>query len=212
MIGKLVDFILHIDKHLAVIIEQYGTSTYAILFFIIFAETGFVVTPFLPGDSLLFAAGALAGTTGKLSLWPLIGLLFIAAVLGNTINFALGRWIGPSILEKEKIPFVKKSHITKTTEFYEKHGGKAVILSRFLPFFRTFVPFIAGIGKMNWGRFTIYNIVGAFFWIVPITWLGYIFGEHPIVKKNFTLVVLAIIVITVLPAVIGGLRASRNPA
>ncbi|MDX1905791.1 MAG: DedA family protein [Bacteroidia bacterium] len=201
----LIDFVLHIDEHLVEMVAEYGVFTYAILFFIIFAETGFVVTPFLPGDSLLFAAGALAAT-GALNVWIIIGLLLLAAVLGNSVNYAIGSFIGPRIMKQDKIRFIKKEYLIKTQEFYEKHGVKAVILGRFLPFFRTFIPFVAGIGNMSPAKFSLYNLIGAVLWVIPFTLLGYAFGEIPVVKENFSLVVLGIIFVTVLPTLVGVVR------
>lgn len=201
-----LDFVLHLDKHLVELVSQYGTFVYVILFFIIFSETGFVVTPFLPGDSLLFAAGALAAReNGGLDVWLMMGLLFIAAVLGNTINYSIGAFIGPKIFARDT-RFIKKATLIKTHEFYEKHGAKAIILSRFLPIFRTFVPFVAGIGKMSWQRYSLYNIIGGGAWILSITLLGYFFGNLPFVQKNFSIVVLAIIGVTIAPAAYGFLR------
>lgn len=205
-IQVFIDFVLHLDKHLVELVAQYGTYIYVILFFIIFSETGFVVTPFLPGDSLLFAAGALAAReNGGLDVWLMMGLLFIAAVLGNSVNYGIGSFIGPKIFSKDT-RFIKREYLIKTHEFYEKYGAKAVIASRFLPIFRTFVPFVAGIGKMSWQRYTLYNVVGAAAWILSITLLGYFFGNFEIVKKNFSIVVLGIIGITVAPAAFGFLR------
>lgn len=205
ILQQLWSFVLHIDEHLLEIVQQYGTLTYIILFFIIFSETGFVVTPFLPGDSLLFAAGALAAT-GGLNIWSMIALLLIAAFLGNAVNFSIGRYIGPRILENNKIPFIKQEHLLKTQLFYEKHGSKAVVIGRFLPFLRTFVPFVAGIGKMNAAKFMLYNLVGAVLWIIPFSLAGFWFGNIPFVKQNFSLVVLGIIFITVLPTLIAVVR------
>lgn len=200
----LVDFVLHLDEHLTDMVSQYGTLVYVILFIIVFSETGFVVTPFLPGDSLLFAAGALAANAQNgLNLTLLILVFLVAAVLGNTVNYLIGSYIGPRIFGWERMRFIRKEQLLKTQVFYEKHGGKAVILSRFVPFFRTFVPFIAGIGAMKFDRYTLFNVIGAFLWVVPITFLGYKFGEHPFIKENFSMVVLAVILITLLPAFIG---------
>ena len=181
------DFIIHIDKHLAEYSMQYGTWLYGILFAIIFAETGFVITPFLPGDSLLFAAGALC-PSGALNIWMLVLLLIIAAFIGNLVNYFVGKKIGPSILEKEKIPFIKKEYILKAKEFYDKHGTKALVMSRFIPIVRTFVPFVAGIAQMNTASFILWTFFSAIIWVIPIAFAGYFFGELPIVKNNFSLV------------------------
>lgn len=207
----LLDFVLHLPKLAAdpnAVVAQYGAFVYPMLFLIIFAETGLVVTPFLPGDSLLFAAGLLtaADTTGTLNVWVLIVLLMIAAVLGNTVNFGIGSYIGPNILEREKIRFIKKEYLVKTHAFYEKYGAPAVILSRFLPIFRTFVPFVAGIGRMDWRRYTLYNVIGGSAWIISITLAGYFLGSNAWVKANFEKVVLGIIFVTLAPAAFGVLR------
>ncbi|MFN0200727.1 MAG: VTT domain-containing protein [Bacteroidia bacterium] len=198
----MLDFILHIDKHLEQIIANYGTLTYLILFFIIFAETGFVVTPFLPGDSLLFAAGALAAREGaNLNVWLLIILLIVAAFVGNLVNYFIGNYVGPTFLEKEKIPFIKKSHIEKTQAFYDKYGALAIVTGRFAPIIRTFVPFVAGIGKMDWKKYVLYTLVGAVAWVGSITILGYLIGNLPWVKAHFSAIAIGIILISVLPSV-----------
>lgn len=206
---QLFDFIMHIDKHLAMYSAQYGVWLYGILFLIIFSETGFVVTPFLPGDSLLFAAGALC-PSGALQFWVLTVLLILAAFLGNMVNFFVGRALGPNILEKEKIPFVKKEYILKATAFYEKHGTKAVVLSRFVPIVRTFVPFVAGIANMNRGKYTWWTFASALLWVLPICGAGVLFGELPIVKNNFSLVVLFIIFLSILPGIITFLKGRSD--
>lgn len=213
IITQLIDFVIHIDKHLAEIIQSYGTWTYLILFLIIFCETGLVVTPFLPGDSILFVIGAL-GATGALDLKLAVVLLIIAAIVGNTINYFIGKMIGYRILENSKLPFInriiKKEYIEKTNAFYEKHGGKAILLSRFLPILRTFAPFVAGIGKMNFAKFTMYNALGAIAWILIFMMGGYFFGNIPAVKNNFTIVILGIILVSLLPAIITGLMQGRK--
>lgn len=200
----LVSFFLHLDKHLGEIISQYGTTTYAILFTIIFAETGLVFAPFLPGDSLLFAAGALAAATGVLDPALLVILLWIAAVLGDTVNYSVGKVFGLKVLQR--FPFIKQEHITYTEKFYEKHGGKTIILARFLPIVRTFAPFVAGIGAMNYTRFIVYNIVGGLAWVASFIYLGYYFGNIPVVKRNFSLVIVGIIIVSVMPGVIEFIR------
>jgi len=194
----LIDFILHIDVHLGEIIGQYGVLAYGILFFIIFMETGFVVTPFLPGDSLLFAAGAFAAL-GSLNLILVLTLLSLSAVLGDTVNYWVGHFFGQKIIESKKVPFIKKEHIEKTQEFYEKHGGKTIVLARFIPIIRTFAPFVAGVGKMHYGKFISYNVIGGIAWVVLFTMAGFLFGNIPAVRHNFTLVIFAIILISVLP-------------
>ncbi len=202
VIRIIIDFVLHIDQHLSEIIRDYRVWTYLILFIIIFAETGFVVTPFLPGDSLLFAAGALIGIgdTG-LNIYLLAVLLFIAAVSGDSVNYEIGKRYGIKAFSG-KIPFLKQEYLTKTQDFFTKHGGKTIIYARFVPIVRTFAPFVAGIGEMNYKRFASFNVVGAFLWIVIFLFLGFFFGNIPIIQKNFSLVILAIIVISVMPPVI----------
>lgn len=196
----IINFILHIDQHLLEFIQAYGTWIYVILFIIIFVETGFVVMPFLPGDSMLFAAGALAASTGVMDPISLIILLCIAAILGDTLNYHIGRYIGPKVFEKDS-RFIKKEHLTKTHAFFDKHGGKTIIFARFLPFFRTFAPFVAGASRMNYRHFLTYNVIGAILWISSFIILGYFFGNLPIVKDNFTLLIIAIIVFSIVPAV-----------
>lgn len=197
-ITQLIDFILHIDKHLVELSYSYGKSMYIILFLIIFVETGLVITPFLPGDSLLFAAGMLAAT-GVFSIAYLIPLLIAAAFLGNFINFHIGRFIGPKVFEESRFKFINKSYLQKTQAYFDKHGVLTIILSRFLPIFRTFVPFIAGIGKMNYAKFILHTFIGGFLWVLIFTFAGYFFGNIPVVKANFSKVVLAIIFISLLP-------------
>lgn len=205
---SLFDFIIHIDIHLVEITSQYGVATYAILFAIIFAETGLVFTPFLPGDSLLFAAGSIAAL-GSLSVHVLAGLLIVAAILGDTVNYWVGRYIGPKLCEKYP-RLIKKEYLDKTHAFFEKHGGKAIIIARFMPIIRTFTPFVAGIGKMNYSSFLVYNVVGGILWILSFTYLGYFFGNIPVVKSNFAIVVFAIIFISVLPGIIGYIKHRRE--
>ena len=203
---ELIDFILHVDDHLLEFITNYGVWIYAILFLIIFVETGLVVMPFLPGDSLLFAAGALAASTGAMNPWTLGVLLFIAAVLGDTLNYHIGRYIGPRVFEIES-RFINKQHLINTQKFFEKHGGKTIIFARFIPFARTFAPFVAGAGKMDYKFFLSYNLIGAFCWIGSFITLGYIFGNVPVVKDNFTHLIFGIIIISVFPGIIGFIRA-----
>lgn len=202
----MFDFILHIDKHLAAIMSNYGAWTYAILFLIIFAETGLVVAPLLPGDSLLFAAGALC-SLGNLDVYVLMGLLFVAAVLGDSLNYAIGKRVGAKLFTNSSSRFLNPKHLDRAHAFYEKYGGKTIILARFMPIVRTFAPFVAGMGSMSYGKFFLYNVVGAVVWVGSFTMLGYVFSQQPIVKNNFTLVVLAIIVVSVIPAVIEIIRA-----
>ena len=201
-----IDFFLHLDKHLAELLQQYGTLTYIILFAIIFVETGLVVMPFLPGDSLLFTAGALAYATGALNIGYLIILLFIAAFLGDTVNYFIGKSIGPKVFRRD-YRFLKKEYLLQTQAFYEKHGGKTIIFARFIPIIRTFAPFIAGVGTMNYSRFLLYNLVGGFLWISSFLLLGYFFGSIPIVKNNLPLVMLGIVIVSVLPPIIELIRS-----
>jgi membrane-associated protein len=204
--SQIVDLFLHLDKYLTEIISQYGTWTYLILFLVIFVETGLVVMPFLPGDSLLFAAGALAANPENgLNVVLLMALLFIAAVLGDTLNYTIGDYIGPKVFRRD-YRFLKREYLLQTQAFYVKHGGKTIIFARFIPIIRTFAPFIAGVGTMKYSRFIMYNIVGGFAWIVAFTMIGYFFGNLPFVKKNFTLVIFAIIFISILPPIIEFLK------
>ncbi len=200
LIRKLIDFILHIDRHLAEIIADYGMWTYAIIFLIIFAETGFVVTPFLPGDSLLFAAGAFCAKpeTG-LNVHAMAFLLFLAAAIGDTLNYWIGSKFGPAVFKREDSIFLRRKHLDRAHAFFEKYGGRAIILARFVPIVRTFVPFVAGVGKMTYSRFLAFNIIGAFVWIYFFTYAGFIFGNQPFVQKNFKLVILAIIFLSIVP-------------
>ncbi|NVO85645.1 DedA family protein [Hymenobacter terrestris] len=201
ILQQLLDFILHLDKHLGEIVKEYGVWTYAILFLIIFVETGVVVLPFLPGDSLLFAAGATAALPGSpLNVWLMMGLLILAAVLGDTLNYHIGDYLGPRVF-RENSRFLKRAHLERTQAFYEKHGAKTIILARFIPIVRTFAPFVAGVGTMHYTKFLSYNVVGAVLWVVSLTSAGYFFGLIPVVQKNFSLVVLAIIALSVLPVV-----------
>lgn len=208
---QLVDFILHIDTHLAEIIARYGTGTYGVLFLIIFAETGLVVTPFLPGDSLLFAAGAFSARpdTG-LNVHLMAALLLVAAVIGDTLNYAIGAKLGPAVFKREDSFLLRRKHLERAHAFFEKYGGRAIILARFVPIVRTFVPFVAGIGTMSYRRFLAYNIVGGFIWIYFFTYAGYFVGNQPLIQKNFKLVILLIIFISVLPMVFEGWRAWRE--
>jgi membrane-associated protein len=203
IIQTLIDFILHIDKHLVEIVSEYRTWTYLILFTIIFAETGFVVTPFLPGDSLLFAAGALiaTGDTG-LNIYLMTLLLMIAAILGNTINYEMGRAIGVRIF-KEHNKILKLSYYVQTQEFFNKHGAKAVVFSRYVPIIRTLAPFVAGVGKMNRARFAAYNIAGGASWIIIFLFAGFLLGNAPFFKDNFSLIILIITIFSVLPILYG---------
>lgn len=200
IITTVFEFILHIDKHLGEIITNYGTLSYLILFLIVFAETGLVFVPFLPGDSLLFAAGAFAAL-GSFNIFIILVSLWIAAFLGDTANYWIGHFFGQKIIDNPRIPFINQKHIDETQEFYKKHGGKTIFLARFVPIVRTFAPFVAGVGKMHYGKFLEYNATGGFVWVFGFTLLGYFFGNIPFVKDNFSLVVLAIIALSVLPMI-----------
>ena len=204
----LIDLVLHLDEYLNVIITNYGVWTYGILFLIIFMETGFVVTPFLPGDSLLFAAGSFAAL-GSLNPVYLFVLLSIAAVLGDTINYAIGAYIGPKAFSGE-VKYLKREHLDRTHEFYEKHGGKTIILARFIPIIRTFAPFVAGIGSMTYGRFIIFNVVGGITWVAIFTFGGYYFGNLPVVRNNFEIVIFAIIFISFIPPILEFFKARKE--
>jgi membrane-associated protein len=207
-VRSVMDFFLHLDEHLNQIVTTYGVWTHLILFAIVFAETGLVVTPFLPGDSLLFAAGALAAL-GSLDLWLLVVLLLGAAILGDTVNYWVGAWIGPRAFSGN-VKFLRKDYLERTHAFYEKHGGKTIILARFIPIIRTFAPFVAGVGAMSYPKFITYNIVGAVLWVGLFVPLGYFFGNMPTVKENFSLVILAIIAISVMPIAVEAIRARRS--
>ncbi|MFC4212559.1 DedA family protein [Pedobacter lithocola] len=211
LLHQLWDFIAHIDVHLAEIIRDYQTWTYLILFLIIFAETGFVVTPFLPGDSLLFAAGALiAGGNTGLNIWLMLLILIVAAIAGNTLNYKLGTVLGSGVF-KEDNKILKLKYYHQSHEFFEKHGGKAIMLSRFLPIFRTIAPFVAGIAKMPFGKFTYYNIIGGVAWIVALLLGGYLLGQIPIIKNNFELVILFIATVTFVPAIWAAVKSRMEP-
>jgi membrane-associated protein len=205
-----VDWFLHLDKHLEEVVQQYHAIAYFMLFAVVFCETGLVVTPFLPGDSLLFAAGAL-GAKGWFNVNLLFLLLTAAAILGDTVNYWIGAIIGPKAFTG-RYRFLRKEYLDRTHRFYERHGGKTIILARFVPIIRTFAPFVAGIGAMNYTRFLIYNVVGGIAWVAMFTYGGYFFGNLPWVKKNFSIIILAIIVISVMPLVIEFLRQRNNPA
>jgi membrane-associated protein len=200
LVRWFIDFFLHLDKHLAEVIANYGGYTYGLLFAIVFLETGLVVTPFLPGDSLLFAAGTFAAL-GSLDVWVVFGLLTVAAVLGDTVNYAIGAYLGPKVFHFPRSRFFNPDHVTRTHAFYEKHGGMTIIIARFIPIIRTFAPFVAGIGAMSYLRFLAYNVVGGVAWVTLCVFSGYYFGNLPFVRRNFSLVIVAIVIISVLPAV-----------
>lgn len=211
LVGKLIDFVLHLDVHLTALIATYHAWTNLILFTVIFLETGLVVTPFLPGDSLLFAAGALSAVPG-IPLRPhfLFLLLAVAAILGDTVNYWIGHAVGPKIFGREKVRFLRKEHLDRTHAFYEKYGGITIILARFIPIVRTFAPFVAGIGRMTYWRFVSYNVIGGIAWVALFIYGGYFFGNLPFVRRHFTVVIVAIIIISVIPAVIEFLRHRRQ--
>jgi membrane-associated protein len=211
IITHLVDFVLHIDKHLTDIIDSYGVLCYLVFFAIIFIETGLVVMPFLPGDSLLFALGTLAAPPGNsLHIGWLFVILSIAAILGDSANYAIGKYFGSTILKHQGKWFLKKEHVDRTHQFYEKYGAKTIVLARFVPIVRTFAPFIAGVGKMTYLRFFSYNVAGGVLWITLFVFGGYFFGNIPVIKRNFSLVIFAIIIISIMPAVIEIVREKRR--
>jgi membrane-associated protein len=209
VIKGFIDFFLHLDDHMAAIIAQYGNATYAILFTIIFAETGLVIAPLLPGDSLLFVLGALSAQ-GSLNIFLLWVLLFIAAVLGDALNYAVGAYFKNKILLGEKLPFIKQAYLDKTHAFYVKHGPKTIIIARFVPIVRTFAPFLAGVGDMPYSKFALYNIIGALLWVTAGLWAGYFFGNIPFVSEHFSLVVLGIVVLSLVPVVLEILKHQKE--
>ncbi|MEO4054544.1 DedA family protein [Solibacillus sp. CAU 1738] len=206
IIQGLIDFILHIDEHLVEIIQQFGAWSYGILFSVVFVETGVVIMPFLPGDSLLFASGALAAI-GAFNLGLLLIVFFAAAVIGDTVNYHIGKTIGTSIPPESFLgKFIKKERMDAAQNFFNKHGGKTIVIARFMPFIRTFIPFVAGASRMNYKYFIVYNVVGAVLWVLSCTLIGYFFGNIPIIKENFSTVLILIIFISVLPAIIGAVK------
>jgi len=208
LLRQVLDFVLHLDRHLHDIISTYGGWTYLLLFATVFCETGLVITPFLPGDSLLFAAGTFAAT-GALRLEWLLLLLATAAILGDTVNYWIGAALRHRLADRGKLRFVKQAHLDRTHAFYEKYGAKTIIIARFVPIVRTFAPFVAGVGEMSYRKFMTYNLVGGIGWVLIFVLGGYFFGNLPFVKSNFSLVILAIIVVSVLPAVVEFVRARR---
>jgi len=209
LINKIIDFALHLDRYLSAIIQQYGLWTYAILFVVIFIETGFVVMPFLPGDSLLFAAGTFAALKAFKVGW-LILVLAAAAIIGDTVNYWVGHFLGPKVFNKEKARFFKKEHLDRTHAFFEKYGGKTIIIARFVPIVRSFAPLVAGIGRMSYGKFIAFNVIGGVGWVVLLVGAGYFFGNIPIVRKNFSLAILAIIALSTVPVVTEYLRHRKS--
>lgn len=205
----LIDIFLHLDKYLGMVINQYGVETYLILFVIIFLETGLVVTPFLPGDSLIFTAAALS-VDGALNIYLLIGILIVAAILGDTVNYEIGRVFGTKLIKIGGGKLIKQEHLDKTNSFYEKYGGKTIIFARFIPIVRTLAPFVAGIGEMHYKKFISFNAIGGILWVLGVSALGYFFGNMPVVKNNFELVVIAIILISIMPPVIEVLKSKMK--
>jgi membrane-associated protein len=203
---NVIDFFLHLDHHLEALVTEYQTTSYLILCLIIFCETGLVVTPLLPGDSLLFAAGAIIAKIGVLNVWVLIPLLFLSAILGDHVNYFIGSRLGPAILTQDKTRFFKKKYLIKTQAYYEKHGGKTIIMARFVPIVRTFAPFVAGVGSMKYSRFVLFCVVGGALWVSLLTLAGYYFGSMPIIRNNFEMVVFGIIGISLLPVLFGILK------
>ena len=208
-VSKVVDFVLHLDAHLSALIQQYGLWTYVILFVVIFCETGLVITPFLPGDSLIFAAGTFAAR-GDLNVVGLFLALAAAAVIGDSVNYWIGKIIGPKVFQKENSRVFKKAYLERTHNFYEKYGAETIIIARFVPIVRTFAPFVAGIGRMSYGKFLSYNVVGGVGWVALFTFGGYFFGNIPFVRRNFSLVIIAIIVISLVPAVVEILKHRKR--
>ena len=208
-VKHVVDLFIHLDAHLISILQDYGTWTYLIVFMVIFYETGLVVTPFLPGDSLLFVLGTLAAG-GSLEVTWLVVLLSLAAVLGNTVNYWIGHLLAPKVFNKEKIPFLKREYLERTERFYEKYGSKTIIITRFIPIVRTFAPFMAGVGNMRYGQFAFYNAIGGLLWVNGFIFAGYFFGNLPIVKKNLTSVIYMIIFLSILPGIIEYLKHRRQ--
>lgn len=212
LLTYFVDLFVHLDKHLEELVGAYGGWTYLLLFIIVFCETGLVVTPILPGDSLLFAAGAISALdSAPLNPVALTVLLTIAAVLGDAVNYHIGRYFGPKVFAFERTRFFNRDHLVKTQQFYDRYGGKTLVIARFVPIVRTFAPFLAGAGKMNYGQFAIYNVTGAVLWVVIGVYAGYLFGGVKVVQENFSLVIVAIVVISLLPAVVEYWRAKRAP-
>lgn len=212
LLRKFVDMVLHIDQHLGALIEQFGPWMYVLLFLIIFCETGLVVTPFLPGDSLLFAVGTFCALPPphNLNILALLFLLTAAAIIGDSVNYWMGSKLGPRIFRGENVRFLNRRHLKRTRHFYERYGGKTIILARFVPIVRTFAPFVAGMGHMTYRRFMTFNVVGAVVWVVSFLLLGYFFGNMPIVKKNFSIVILAIIILSIVPGIIEFARERRR--
>jgi membrane-associated protein len=208
LIASFLDLVVHLDQHLRALAQNYGNWIYAVLFLIVFLETGLVVTPFLPGDSLLFVAGTIAAA-GELHVHGLVLLLIFAAIIGDSVNYAVGRYLGPRVFRFEDSRFFKRAYLERTHAFFERHGGKTIIIARFVPIIRTYAPFVAGIGAMSYRRFLLFNVTGAILWVVSLTYAGYFFGNLPLVKDNLTLVIVCIIVLSSMPGIIEFWRARR---
>ena len=208
LIAGFLDLVVHLDQHLRTLVQSYGNWVYAVLFLIVFLETGLVVTPFLPGDSLLFVAGTIAAA-GELHVHGLVLLLISAAIIGDSVNYGIGRYLGPRVFRFEDSRFFKRAYLERTHAFFERHGGKTIIIARFLPIVRTYAPFVAGIGAMSYGHFLVFNVTGAILWVASLTYAGYFFGNLPVVKDNLTLVIVGIILLSIMPGVIEFWRARR---
>ncbi|MBP1890224.1 membrane-associated protein [Clostridium moniliforme] len=208
-INKFIDIVLHLDKYLGVLINNYGIWVYVILFLIILLETGLVVTPFLPGDSVIFASATFAAL-GVLNIFIIMISFIFAAIIGDTMNYNIGKYLGRKLLEKKDSKFIKKEYIDKTNEYYDKYGGKTIVIARFVPIVRTFAPFVAGIGSMKYKEFISYNALGGILWVFLISILGYFFGNIPVVAKNFSIVIIGIIIVSILPALIGVLKGKKS--
>jgi membrane-associated protein len=211
LLATFIDVVLHLDRHLQVLVAQYGAWVYLILFVIVFCETGLVVTPFLPGDSLLFVAGTVAAA-GGMDVHLLVVLLIIAAILGDTVNYWIGNYLGPRVFHYQDSRWLNRKHLERAHAFYERHGGKTIVIARFVPIIRTYAPFVAGIGAMSYARFVAYNVGGAVLWVVSLAYAGYFFGNLPIVKNNLTLVIIGIIILSIMPGVIEYLRHRSRPS
>jgi membrane-associated protein len=211
LLATFIDVVLHLDKHLQVLVAQYGAWVYLILFVIVFCETGLVVTPFLPGDSLLFVAGTVAAA-GGMDVHLLVVLLIIAAILGDTVNYWVGNYLGPRVFHYQDSRWLNRKHLERAHAFYERHGGKTIVIARFVPIIRTYAPFVAGIGAMSYARFVAYNVGGAVLWVASLAYAGYFFGNLPIIKNNLTLVIIGIIILSIMPGVIEYLRHRSRPS
>jgi membrane-associated protein len=208
LLAGFLDLLLHLDQHLRELVQTYGTWVYAILFGIVFLETGLVVTPFLPGDSLLFVGGTLAAA-GELDVHLLAFLLALAAIIGDSVNYAIGRYIGPRVFHFEDSRFFKRAYLEKTHAYFERHGGKTIVIARFIPIIRTYAPFVAGVGQMHYPRFLAFNVAGGMLWVMSLTYAGFFFGNLPFVKDNLTLIIIGIIVVSIMPAIVEIWRQRR---